>query len=150
EEKAEQLMLSGNGKHMMDEIRKLISSMEDDENRLLVVRVAESGKSQRDALLTFAIANLIAVVLLIVIATLVIAAIRARRVAEDALSESHHLLQVTLSSIADAVIVCGTNGRVKFLNPAAEHLTGWRADEAEAQPLQEVFKIVNEESRQNV
>src|SRR6185503_4198008 len=48
-------------------------------------------------------------------------------------------LRVTLSSIGDAVIVTNQKGRVTFMNPVAEQLTGWRQEEAEDRPLGEVF-----------
>ncbi len=53
-------------------------------------------------------------------------------------------LRVTLSSIGDAVIATDGDGRVAFLNPVAESLTGWKAEEAMGLPLQTVFRIVNE------
>jgi PAS domain S-box-containing protein len=58
--------------------------------------------------------------------------------------------RVTLSSIGDAVIVTDTHGHITFLNPVAEELTGWPAREAVGQPLENVFRIVNEETRQPV
>jgi PAS domain S-box-containing protein len=57
-------------------------------------------------------------------------------------------LSVTLRSIGDAVIATDTEGRVSYLNPVAEQLTGWPSDEAAGRPLDQVMHIVNEESRQ--
>jgi PAS domain S-box-containing protein len=56
------------------------------------------------------------------------------------------LLEVTLSSIGDAVIATDVNGTVNFLNPAAETLTGWPAADAAGKPLTEVFSRINEET----
>ncbi len=58
--------------------------------------------------------------------------------------------RVTLASIGDAVITTGTDGRVTFLNPVAESLTGWTLDEAAGVPLETVFKIVNQDTRNTV
>lgn len=58
--------------------------------------------------------------------------------------QSAEWLSTTLRSIGDAVVVTDQTGAVKFLNPVAEHLTGWPLAEAAGQPLREVFKIVNE------
>jgi PAS domain S-box-containing protein len=55
--------------------------------------------------------------------------------------------RVTLASIGDAVITTDTAGRVTFLNPVAEALTGWALSEAQGQALETVFRIVNEEGR---
>lgn len=58
--------------------------------------------------------------------------------------------RVTLQSIGDAVIAADLAGRVEFLNATAEALTGWGADEARGRPLEEVFAIFNEETREPV
>ena len=57
------------------------------------------------------------------------------------------LLKITLASIGDGVITTDTDGRVTNMNPVAEKMTGWPAAEAEGQPLEAVFRIVNEETR---
>jgi two-component system, chemotaxis family, CheB/CheR fusion protein len=51
--------------------------------------------------------------------------ITARQQAETALRQQHDLLAVTLRSIGDAVITTDPHGRITFLNPVAEALTGW-------------------------
>ncbi len=57
-------------------------------------------------------------------------------------------LRVTLRSIGDAVIATDAEGRITFINPVAERLTGWRGEEASGQPIQGVFRIVNEQTGQ--
>ncbi len=77
----------------------------------------------------------------------------ARRVAEEnarQLAEQRERLRVTLSSIGDAVVSTDGEGRIDFLNPMAQHLLGWRPDEAVSQPLPHVFRIVNEQTRHPV
>jgi PAS domain S-box-containing protein len=66
---------------------------------------------------------------------------------QQALDEERERLQVTLSSIGDGVIVTDLSARVKFLNPVAESLTGWKQADAEGKPLDAVFNILNEKSR---
>lgn len=64
------------------------------------------------------------------------------------LAQAHEkLLTVTLSSIGDAVIITNIEGQIAFLNAEAEKLMGWTNQEAIGQPLEEVFKIVNEKTR---
>src|SRR5262249_21652776 len=53
-------------------------------------------------------------------------------------------LRVTPGSIGDAVLAPRDAGRVTFLNPVAEALTGWKQAEAAGRPLEQVFRIVNE------
>ena len=69
---------------------------------------------------------------------------------EDSLRRHSQILQVTLASIGDAVIVTDARGQVTFLNSVAEGLTGWPAQEGKGRPLKEIFPIVNERTRQPV
>ena len=63
---------------------------------------------------------------------------------------SEQELRTTLTSIGDGVITCDPAGLVQMMNPVAEELTGWSAGEALGRPVQEVFRIVDEESREVV
>jgi len=59
-------------------------------------------------------------------------------------------LRVTLASIGDGVIVTDAAGQVASMNSVAESLTGWRQDDARGKRLDQVFRIVNEDTRQGV
>ncbi len=61
--------------------------------------------------------------------------------------ESEQRLRTTLTSIGDGVITCDADGRVQMMNPVAEDLTGWKQDQAHSEPLEHVFRIVNETTR---
>jgi PAS domain S-box-containing protein len=67
--------------------------------------------------------------------------------AERRLRDSERRYAVTLSSIGDGVIATDGTGRVTFLNPAAEALTGWPRDEAAGRPVAEVFRLADERTR---
>ena len=68
--------------------------------------------------------------------------------AEARLRASAEAHSVTLKAIGDAVMATDVEGRVNLLNPAAEALTGWSHEEACGRPLEEVFHIVNERTRE--
>jgi PAS domain S-box-containing protein len=68
----------------------------------------------------------------------------------DEVRQQSDWLRVTLASIGDAVITTDADGRVTFLNRVAETLTGWPQHEAVGRPLSEVFRVVNETTRQRV
>jgi PAS domain S-box-containing protein len=73
-----------------------------------------------------------------------------KHAAERRLRESERRYVATLSSIGDAVIATDDKAKITFMNPVAEQLTGWSLQEALAQPLSVVFRIVNEETRETV
>jgi len=64
------------------------------------------------------------------------------------LAERHELMRVTLQSIGDAVITTDAFGTITWLNPVAERMTGWLNAEAKGHPVDQVFHIVNETSRE--
>jgi PAS domain S-box-containing protein len=68
----------------------------------------------------------------------------------DEIFASEQELRTTLNSIGDGVIVCDVEGRVQLMNPVAEQLTGWSLAEAMNVPLEQVFEIVHEISRETV
>jgi len=59
-------------------------------------------------------------------------------------------LRITLASIGDGVITADADGRVNYLNPAAEKLTGWTLSDAAGQEIERVFRILNEATREPV
>ena len=66
---------------------------------------------------------------------------------EDIIFAEKELAQVTLQSIGDAVITTDAKGHIRYINPIAEYLTGWQAQEAEGLPLLTVFQIISEVTR---
>ena len=79
--------------------------------------------------------------------SLIIAIGHQMRVARMRAHERGEVLRITLASIGDAVITTDLEGRVTYLNTAAETLTGWTTTEALGRPLDQVCTIVNEDTR---
>src|SRR5437016_13225800 len=61
--------------------------------------------------------------------------------------QSQEWFETALASIGDAVITTDKGGRVSFMNPVAESLTGWKLSDAAGKPLTHIFQIVNEDTR---
>lgn len=74
--------------------------------------------------------------------------ISARKQAEMAVFDEKEKAQVTLQSIGDAVITTDAEGRVEYLNPVAQDLTGWESREVRGWALADVFRIVEETTRE--
>ena len=68
----------------------------------------------------------------------------------EELFQSEQHLRTTLASIGDGVITCDASGNVELMNPVAQELTGWLESQARNRPIEEVFHIINENTRQPV
>jgi PAS domain S-box-containing protein len=68
----------------------------------------------------------------------------------EQLFQSEQNLRTTLASIGDGVIACDPEGKIQMMNPIAQELTGWLESDARGRPLDEVFPIVNETTRQPI
>ena len=75
--------------------------------------------------------------------------VRERERAERTLAEEMEELDVTLDSIGDGVITADSAGMVRLVNPVAELLTGWGAQESKGRPLTEVFQISHDSDSQS-
>ncbi len=67
-------------------------------------------------------------------------------ISHDALFEEKERAEVTLHSIMDAVITTDAEGRVQYMNPATERLTGWTEERARDTALVKVIRLLDEES----
>src|SRR3979409_615892 len=70
-----------------------------------------------------------------------------RKKAETAVFQAKERAQVTLQSIGDAVITTDSEGRIDYMNPVAESLTGWENREAQGQLIGDVLTVVDEAPR---
>jgi len=70
-----------------------------------------------------------------------------KRAEEDLFAEKERL-DITLQSIAEAVVATDTEGRVAMMNGPAEKITGWPQSEAEGRPMEEVVRLARTETRE--
>jgi PAS domain S-box-containing protein len=68
--------------------------------------------------------------------------------AQEALRHSEEYLKVTLDTIRDAVLATDAEGTIIRMNPIAEQITGWNQENARGRSIGEVFRIINETTRQ--
>lgn len=143
------------GKHMMDQLRERQQEFVDTEDQLKLMRLQRSNSAGRAVTWTL-VALVTAFIAIFILQTqdnirtidaeyAAILGNLEKRTAD--LSESRERLHVTLRSIGDAVIVTDAEGKVTFLNPVAEKLTQYSRERANGKPLEQVFRIVNEETR---
>lgn len=136
------------GINPMRDIRDLISRMDNAESQLLSVRQATLKQERRFILVSLLATLLVAAAILTTLFLAIRREIMARTQARDQLRASEENLSVTLDSIGDAVMTTDAQGRVTRLNPVAEQLTGWAQAEAAGRPVDNVFRIINHQTRQ--
>jgi len=81
-------------------------------------------------------------------AAIIIEDVTERILYEKELAAERERLAVTLCSIGDGVIVSDMEEKVVLINKIAEELTGWTQDEGVGQPVNKVFQIINENTRE--
>jgi PAS domain S-box-containing protein len=138
------------GKNQMDSIRMQIAKMTGAEERALASANQRAEELVYSSNVIFALSTLLNLGVLLWAYRRIRDESAAREKASLEIREQKELLDVTLESIGDAVIVTDVQGQITFFNKVAQELTGWTSSEAQMQPCAKVFKIVNESSRETV
>ncbi|MDO8311762.1 MAG: response regulator [Sideroxyarcus sp.] len=164
------LVRSGQGQRLMDAIRAEMSGFIEIEEAARARHDAEFESSMRSLFAIIVAASLFTLLFALVFAWLIYRETQQRlknlvhletqhlleiqaatnkqlQQANITLQVSEEKLAVTLNSIGDAVIATDAEGRVTLLNPLAEQLTGWAQAEASARPVDDIFHIINKETR---
>ena len=142
--------MAGSGKRTMEAVHAILDEMMQEEKDLLHERQARTDQAYLTAVLTGILAAFSGLMAVGVVVLLGRRFLTARLKAAVLLRQEREWLRVSLTSIGDAVIATDTRGQVSFLNPTAQALTGWTQEEAQGRPLEEVFPIINEGTRQPV
>jgi PAS domain S-box-containing protein len=129
------------------QIGSLLAALEQEELRLLDTRGSRSNTAERTAKLAFLLVNLLAAGMLAAVWLQARAAAAERSRHELDLIDQREWLDTTLQSIGDGVLATDPAGTIRFMNAVTARLTGWTAEEAAGRPLDEVFRIVNEQTR---
>ena len=138
------------GRQTMDRLRTLLAEM-DARERSSLESALRLRKVERQRFANFLFVGSLAAVALLIGGVIALNATAAQRLlAQRRTRESEERLGTTLRSIGDAVIATDTRGRIVFINPVAQALTGWDETSAIGEPLDAVFTIVNEETRATV
>lgn len=144
------IVLGGEGKRWMDQIRLLLADMRNEEDRVHALRAVEMTNALNRSSRIVVAGNLLSASILVVVFALLSRALSQRKRAQEELEKNEKWLSTTLSSIGDAVIATDMNGAVSFMNPVAESLTGWTLEDARGKSMDLVFDIVNKETRRPV
>ncbi len=147
-EAAREVVLTDLGLNLMDRFRQVAAEVRADQERALAMRAAATRSAVRWTIGTSTLTTGLALVLLIAVAHLQRREASERERAGAEIRRSEAWLSTTLMSIGDAVIATDQLGNIRFMNAIAGKLTGWAGEDAVGRPLGEVFRIVNETTRQ--
>ncbi|MGD8939397.1 MAG: MCP four helix bundle domain-containing protein, partial [Gammaproteobacteria bacterium] len=118
-------------------------------DELLVLQKNASQNAQSKATENYENARLLMIVIgiavLLVGLAVAIVVIDRTMQAEASLFHQKEQAQVTLHSIGEGVITTNAEGKIIYINPVAQQLTGWSSENAKGQDLMTVFSIVDEE-----
>lgn len=144
---AREAIRSGLGREAMVNIRALAAEMEQHEGVLLEQRAQANKQVYRSNIVSGILVALLGLFGIGAFAWLLRRHLNAQERSSALIHEQRELLRATLASIGDAVIATDAEGNVTFLNAIAQTLTGTSQGEATGRPLDDVFHIVNEETR---
>ena len=144
------LVRSNTGKIAMDRIRSLAGAISSDELRSLVSRSEQLQRTTELTRIVIMTGSLVLACLLLGAERAVTQAFARRDQAIRELDGSRKFLETTLMGIGDAVICTDARGHVTLINPVAQALTEWSHKAADGQPLENVFRIVEETSHRPV
>lgn len=131
-----------------DRIHELLRGLEFEEAALLRERTEAQLHTRRLLLLANGVVALLLVGLLGGAYALIRRQLGETRQTQRALEDSEESLATTMHSIGDAVLATDTEGRITRMNPVAEQLTGWTFEMARGLPIDVVFRIINEITRE--
>jgi len=119
------MVISGQGRQLMSDIRQIIGEMEKNERLRLQQRARQSRIGFRDETVTSSIATLLNVGLLMLLYYLIHRYIKQRQQAEDSLREANQTLETLIQSSPLGIVALTPSGSVSLWNPAAERIIGW-------------------------
>jgi PAS domain S-box-containing protein len=144
------------GKSLMDQVRQDIDAITQHAEDRRTVRIAQWQRQVRNMLeALIAIALGMGVLIGLFMRSRLHAVSSAYRSSLEILGrraeeifQSEQRLRTTLDSIGDGVITCDASGHIQMMNPVAAELTGWAQAEAVGLPLEDVYHIVNQHTRE--
>ncbi len=120
---ANQVVLAGQGRQWMDQIRVVLGEMRKEGNDLRRIRTQEMKEVLTRTSQLVVAGNLLSILLALLVFAILLRTLSERKQAQEALAKSEKWFSTTLASIGDAVIATDMNGGVTFMNSVAQSLT---------------------------
>lgn len=148
--KATEHIATARGKQLTDQVAAVSNEIVRDYEK--EIRLSEKGfwneVSNSNAFVYLSMA--VALLLILVSFYFLLKEIDTGKKLRNELRQQKEYLSTTLTSMAEGLITTDEAGRIVYMNPAAEILTGWKTTEAKNQPLHKVYDVFSESSGQPV
>ncbi|MEH2118224.1 response regulator [Nostoc sp.] len=136
-----QLIQTNQGKYLMDNIRKVIHEIENEDKRLLQQQSQAAKASANKTLLTLAIAIFLSFVILGIVYYLISREVKERKLTEETLNQERNFISAVLDTASALVIVIDTQGEIVRFNQACEQTTGYSFDEVRGRLFWNLFLL---------
>jgi len=145
-EDAKAVVLSDAGLLSMDHIRLIVVEMQREETNLETARLDRYRKSIGGTFNSIYLTTALAAIGLALLAYYILHQIRLREDYAKDMRGREEWFRVTLTCIGDGVIATDAAGRVTFMNPIAESLTGSKLADVTGKIIYDVFPIAHEQT----
>ena len=136
-----QVIQTNKGKYLMDNIRKVIHEIENQDKRLLQQQSQAAKASANKTLLTLAIAIFLSFVILAIVYYLISREVKERKLTEETLNQERNFISAVLDTASALVIVIDTQGQIVRFNQACEQTTGYSFDEVRGRHFWNLFLL---------
>ncbi|MBE9051241.1 response regulator [Nostocales cyanobacterium LEGE 11386] len=124
-----QVILTNQGKNLMDNIREIISELENEEKKRLQQQSLAARTSRRNTVVTVAIALCLCFLILAFVYYLIYREFTERTRTEEILKQERNFISAVLDTASVLVVVIDLQGRIVRFNQACEKVTGYSFDE---------------------
>ncbi|MEH2313026.1 MAG: response regulator [Nostoc sp.] len=136
-----QVIQTNQGKYLMDNIRKVIHEIENQDKRLLQQQSQAAKASANKTLLTLAIAIFLSFLILGIVYYLISREVKERKLTEETLNQERNFISAVLDTASALVIVLDTQGQIVRFNQACEQTTGYSFDEVRGRYFWNLFLL---------
>ncbi|MEA5601889.1 GAF domain-containing protein [Nostoc sp. UHCC 0252] len=138
-EAALQVIQTNQGKYLMDDIRKIIYEIENQDKKLLKQQSQATKASAKNMLLTLAIAIFLSFITLGIVYYFIYREVKERKLTEETLNTERNFISAVLDTAGALVIVLDTQGQIVRFNQACEQTTGYSFDEVRGRHFWNLF-----------
>ncbi|MEH1831562.1 MAG: GAF domain-containing protein [Nostoc sp.] len=143
-EAALQVLLKNHEQNLIDDIRKMINEMENEQRGRLQQQSQVKKARSRNTILTLAIAISLSFIVLAVVYYFIYREVSERKRTEEALNQERNFISTVLDTVGALVIVVDTQGQIVRFNQACEQTTGYSFDEVRGRYFWNLFLLPEE------